>query len=104
MLQKKPVVDSQSTFVAKEIQCAVRPTSVDEIYERGYLAANPDVARAGVKAREHFANYGHEEGRVQWVNEDEVAEMRERKLKRVRFRAEPVVPRGYGQAANYLSI
>lgn len=87
---------------ARKSNAVVKPNSVDEIYEAGYLAANPDVQRAGIPAKAHFLSFGQREGRLQWVNENKVAELREEKLQRLRFRRKPVRPRGHGQAVNFL--
>jgi SAM-dependent methyltransferase len=64
--------------------------------------ANADVQRSGLSAKEHFLQYGQREGRLQWINEKEVAEMREEKLPKIRFRRQPFGPRAYGQAANFI--
>lgn len=92
-----------SSRTADEVVCVQLPASVDEVDEAGYLAANPDVCKAGVSARDHFAAYGRQEGRMQWINQDRVAEMREEKLGRVKFRTDPTVPRSRGAAANFLT-
>ena len=82
------------------IPCVAVPASADELDPEGYLAANPDVARAGVDAREHFAQHGRREGREHWINRAEVERVRRDKLERVAFRRPP--PDGTGPA-NFLS-
>jgi len=47
------------------------PTTRENFYEAGYLAANPDVAQAvaagAIKSgKQHFEEYGVQEGRMQW--------------------------------------
>lgn len=88
---------------ADEVVCVQRPVSVEDVDEFGYLDANPDVRNAGMGARDHFIAHGQREGRLQWINRDRVAEMREEKLRRVRFRYQPLTPRAYGEAANFLT-
>lgn len=84
-----------------EIPCVSHPGSVTELDEAGYLAANPDVRAAGMAAAEHFRLHGAREGRRQWINQAEVARARERKLARIRFRAEPQ-SRAPGEPADFL--
>lgn len=87
---------------AAEVMCLQRPEGVEDIDEKGYLDANPDVRKAGMPAREHYASYGVHEGRMQFINHERVAEMREQKLRRLRFRREPATPRRRGEPANFL--
>jgi SAM-dependent methyltransferase len=87
----------------EEIRCVEKPEGINQLNEAGYLAANPDLRKAGVSAREHFAQHGQREGRVQWINLDEVAALRERKLARLKFNRPPTQPRLPGEAMNFLS-
>lgn len=89
--------------VAEEIVCVGRPEGVDDLNEAGYLDANPDVRKAGLSARDHFVAAGRREGRSQWMNLDRLAEMREDKLRLLRFRIPPSTPRDYGAAVNFLT-
>ncbi len=93
----------QDDKTVTEVACIERPTSVEAIQEAGYFAANPEVRGMGVSAQFHFATAGRREGRLQWINMDEVAAMREEKLSRLRFRRPPEGQREYGQAANFLT-
>ena len=88
---------------ATEIICVERPNSIDEVNEPTYLSANPDVRKTGMLARDHFRLYGQREGRLQWANLDQVAEMRERKLRLLTFRRKAGTPRDYGQPASFLT-
>jgi hypothetical protein len=88
---------------ADEIICVRKPASAEEVDETAYLDANPDVRRAGMRARDHFIMFGQREGRLQWANQERVAEIREKKLRSLRFRHQPSVPRDYGQPVNFLS-
>ena len=88
---------------ADEIVCVRKPDSVDDVDETAYLDANPDVRKAGMCARDHFIKFGRREGRLQWANQDRVAELREKKLRSLRFRRQPSVPRDYGQPVNFLT-
>jgi SAM-dependent methyltransferase len=85
----------------KEVRCAAAPASVDDVDEANYWAANPDVKAAGVPARQHFADYGRMEGRVQWINDSAIAEIREEKLSAIAFK--PPYRRRRGQPLNALS-
>ena len=84
----------------EEIPCIAVPDGADDLDPDGYLAANPDVARAGADARAHFAMYGRREGREQWINRAEIERLRRDKLSRVRFRRP--MPDAAGPA-NFLS-
>lgn len=86
----------------EEVCCVAAPASEAELDPDGYLAANPDLRRAGVDPRTHFAASGRAEGREQWVNRAEVARLRRDKLARVRFRR-PLPPTPDGAAPNFLS-
>ena len=86
-----------------EIVCVVRPESAEDILSSGYLSANPDVQEAGLDARYHFINYGHKEGREQWINEEAVSEIRERKLAALAFRRGPSITPLPGLARNFLT-
>jgi SAM-dependent methyltransferase len=94
---------SEQPPIADELPCVTEPNSLDELEEGGYLAANPDVHKSGLNAREHFVARGKAEGRSQWINLPDVARMRERKLARVAFRSEPNLPPPPGEAPNFLS-
>jgi len=85
-----------------EIPCVTRPGSVEAVNEAGYLNANPDVRRVNMSARDHFAQCGQREGRLQFVNEAEVGRERERKLARLRFRG-PASPRAEGAPTDHLT-
>ncbi|MBX5453446.1 MAG: class I SAM-dependent methyltransferase [Acidobacteriia bacterium] len=87
---------------AAEVICVQKPQRAEDIDEKGYLDANPDVRKAGMSAREHFVTYGVHEGRMQFINHERVAEMREQKLRRLRFRREPSALRRRGEPANFL--
>ena len=86
-----------------EVACVARPASAAALDEGAYLRANPDAARAGLAARAHFTTIGQAEGRVQWVNEAAVAEIRARKLRRVAFRRAPVAAAAPGGPLDFLS-
>ncbi len=80
-----------------EILCVRQPAGTDEVDEQGYFAANPDVARSGQSAMDHFVAAGQQEARLQLVNGDIVAGLRRRKLGRVAWqsgRTPIVAPRG----------
>jgi SAM-dependent methyltransferase len=89
--------------IAEEIVCVQKPETVDDVDEAGYLDANPDIRKAGMQAREHFFRIGQREGRLQFVNQERVAEMREKKLRSLRFRRQSSAPRNYGEPTNFLS-
>lgn len=72
----------------EELKTVSFPASVEELRERAYLDANPDVDRIGVSAHYHFTTYGP--GRAQLANAGEICRLRERKMQRVQFRREPV--------------
>ncbi len=86
-----------------EVPCVLKPATVDELDEVTYLAANPDVAKSGQAAHAHFRSGGQAEGRLQWTNLDLVAQLRERKLARVRLRGQPRSVFATGEAPNFLS-
>ncbi len=71
------------------VACVATPSDPDAVDPESYLAANPDVRRAGVDARTHFLASGRAEGREQWINHAEVARIRRDKLARTRFRRAP---------------
>ena len=68
----------------------------------GYYAANPDVKKAGMNAKEHFRLYGDKEGRVQWANEETIKHIREQKIRSLKFRCEPETERRHGECINFL--
>lgn len=90
------------TALPDEIPCVLRPSREEEIDDTAYLAANPDAAKAGRTARQHFRDVGRADGRLQWANQDCVARMRAQKLARVRF-LNPTNPDVTGgEALNFL--
>lgn len=92
---------AESAF--EELACVARPESVDRVDAIGYWAANPDVERAGMDAREHFRLHGHAEGRIQWVNIERIRHLREQKIQALRFKRPPERQRAYGECASFLS-
>ena len=90
------------TSLPDEIPCVLRPSREAEIDDVAYLAANPDAAKAGQTAREHFRAVGLAERRLQWANQDMVARLRARKLARVRFLNVPNPDVACGEALNFL--
>jgi hypothetical protein len=60
--------------------------SLAQLDEAAYLAANPDVRAAKLDARDHFARYGQQEGRRQFVNAGRIAKLRVSKLGALTFR------------------
>jgi SAM-dependent methyltransferase len=86
-----------------EIACVLKPARVEDVDEVGYLAANPDVAKAGQTASAHFLAAGRTEGRLQWVNLDIVTLLRARKLARIQWIDQPTYRFVDGEAANFLS-
>jgi len=85
-----------------ELACIVAPASIDQVDEAGYHAANPDVHKAGMDAKEHFRLYGQKEGRVQWLNQKEVEHLREQKIQSLKFKRKPVTERRRGECINFL--
>lgn len=61
--------------------------STRDLDQIGYLAANPDVRAAGLKAADHFTQYGVKENRQQFVNAAEIEKIRRRKLAKVSFKS-----------------
>ncbi|HUN39959.1 MAG TPA: class I SAM-dependent methyltransferase [Acetobacteraceae bacterium] len=86
-----------------ELPCVNEPLSVDDVEETGYLAANPDVRRSGISARQHFLTEGSAQQRSQWINLPQVTELRKRKLERIAFSREPEHVRRPDEAPNFLS-
>ena len=86
-----------------ELTCVVKPESPNQVDEAGYYAANPDVKKVGMDAKEHFRIYGCLEGRIQWANESEVKRLRERKIQSLKFRRKPAAERRHGECINFLS-
>ena len=93
----------RSRKIPHEIACVERPLNAGAVNELAYLSVNPDVRKTGMTARAHFALTGRQEGRLQSVNNRQVAAMREVKLARLRFRRPPTVPRAHGEPANFLT-
>ncbi len=93
---------AEPRWAFEAVPCVAVPGGEAEFDPEGYLAANPDVRRAGIDARAHFAANGRAEGREQWVNVAEVGRLRRAKLARARFRREPARMEP-GGARNYLS-
>jgi SAM-dependent methyltransferase len=87
----------------KELRCVVKPENVDQVDPAGYYAANPDVKKAGMDAREHFRLYGSKEGRIQWANEEGVKQLREEKLRGLKFKRKTECERRSGDCINFLS-
>lgn len=86
-----------------ELQCVEVIKISDQIIEEAYYAANPDVKKSGMRAKEHFENHGKfEPVRVQFINVDEVIEMRREKLKKIKFRENYYDLNLDGYAANLL--
>lgn len=86
-----------------EIRCAARPSDAHDVDEVGYLDANPDVKKAGMSGRDHFVEYGQKEGRLQWINQAQVAAVREQKLSQLKFRYDQTTSRAFGEAANFIT-
>jgi SAM-dependent methyltransferase len=86
-----------------ELVCVTQPTTADEVDPTAYYAANPDVKKVGMDAREHFRQYGHKEGRLQWPNESEARQLRDRKIQLLKFRRQPAVDWKPGECINFLS-
>lgn len=79
-----------------------RPSADMPFDAERYLAANPDVAAAGVDPTEHYETHGRKEGRRQFANPAEVASIRQEKLARVAFTRPPNRPAVPGAALDYL--
>ena len=77
----------------QEITCISRPQHVNEVDEQGYLNANPDVRKAGMKATDHFTRHGKKEGRVQLINEQLVEQKRQIKIEKLKFKTQPTKER-----------
>jgi SAM-dependent methyltransferase len=80
-----------------EIPCVRQPAETGGVDQEGYFAANPDIARSGQSALDHYVAAGQSEGRLQMVNGDIVADLRRRKLNRIALqpgRTPVVAPRG----------
>lgn len=58
-----------------------------ELDQWGYLTANPDVRLAKLTAADHFARYGRQERRRQFVNAEAIEALRRKKLAAVSFRS-----------------
>ena len=84
--------------------CVTVIPTIDDLDEAAYLAANPDVAAAGMTARTHYLDWGQAEGRVQLRCMEKIAALRARKLARLRFKRAPSTPPLRGTARNFLSI
>lgn len=89
--------------VAHELPCVGQPGSADTLDAAGYLEANPDVKASGVGAREHYLSEGQAQGRLQAINQAEVARLRDRKLSRIAFRVPQRTDRKPGAPANFLA-
>lgn len=88
---------------ALEVSCVSKPNSVEDVDPECYYLANPDVKKACLDAKDHFIRYGQNEGRVQWLSNDVVSEIRERKLQKIKFKKTPLDNRKYGECANFVS-
>jgi len=87
----------------EEVVCVTAIPTIDDLDEAAYIAANPDVAAAGMTARAHYLAWGQKEGRVQICRMEDVAALRARKLARLRFTRAPSTPPVSGAAINFLS-
>jgi SAM-dependent methyltransferase len=85
------------------VVCTTTITTIDDLDEAAYLAANPDVAAAGMTARAHYLSWGQTEGRIQLCSIEKVAALRTRKLARLRFNRAPATPPLPGAPINFLS-
>ena len=83
--------------------CVTAIPTIDDLDEAAYLAANPDVAAAGMTARAHYLAWGRTEGRVQLCGFEKVAALRARKLARLRFYRAPATTPLPGAPINFLS-
>jgi SAM-dependent methyltransferase len=88
---------------ADEVTCVETPTAAEAVDDRGYLAANPDVVTSGLSPRAHFKSVGQAQGRLQAINIDQVIGLRNRKLAKMAFLAEPPEGRQPGRPLNFLS-
>jgi SAM-dependent methyltransferase len=64
--------------------------SIKDLDPVAYLAANPDLRAAKVEPSAHFANYGINENRRQFINVVKIAKLRRKKLSSVSFRSHTV--------------
>ncbi|WP_048846230.1 class I SAM-dependent methyltransferase [Tanticharoenia sakaeratensis] len=87
----------------REIPVTREPVFETPDDEKAYWQANPDVASCGLPAAQHYREHGRHEGRLQAINQEQVAELRERKLRKIAFREQPVTPRHHGAAANFIT-
>jgi SAM-dependent methyltransferase len=87
----------------EEVVCVTAIPTIDSLDEAAYLAANPDVAAAGMTASAHYLDWGQAEGRVQLCSIEDVAALRARKLARLRFCRAPATPALAGDPINFLS-
>jgi SAM-dependent methyltransferase len=87
----------------EEVVCVAAIPTINDLDEAAYLAANPDVAAAGMSARAHYLGWGQKEGRVQLCRMEDVAALRARKLARLRFTRAPSTLPVSGAAINFLS-
>jgi SAM-dependent methyltransferase len=76
--------------------------SAKDLDPAAYLAANPDLRAAKVEASIHFAKYGINEGRKQFVNMTKIGKLRRKKLSTISFR-ESVVASAENGPINFLS-
>lgn len=73
-----------------------------EFDARRYLAANPDVAAAGLDSADHYERYGRTEGRHQLTDPAKYHPIRIEKLSRVAFQRPPNRPTEPGAPLDYL--
>ncbi|MFT8717813.1 class I SAM-dependent methyltransferase [Acetobacter sp.] len=86
-----------------EIAVSRVPVFNDAQDDLSYWQANPDIAACGMTASDHYAQFGRQEGRMQAANQQTIAEIREKKLRKVLFRQQPVSPRQWGEPANFIT-
>ena len=91
------------TLPFEELVCVAAIPTIDDLDEAAYLAANPDVAAAGMTARAHYLDWGRTEGRAQLCNTAKVAALRAGKLARLRFRRAASSPPLAGAPIDFLS-
>ncbi|MEO7198675.1 MAG: class I SAM-dependent methyltransferase [Dokdonella sp.] len=63
LVELEPVRVYQTVFSANEFCAVLQKQDPDAFDAAAYLAANPDVAAAGVDARHHYLDHGRHEGR-----------------------------------------
>jgi SAM-dependent methyltransferase len=89
--------------MTEEVACVESPVTAEEIDERGYITANPDVRESGLSATDHFRAVGKAQGRIQAVNIDQILLLRDAKIGKLSFLTKPRIDRHQGQPADFLS-